>query len=41
MFTHHGLVESLDVRAAVVLRRQDAVMLELDYRFLYRDAGQS
>jgi len=39
VFPHDGLVESFDVRAAVVLRGQDAVMLELDHRLLYRHAG--
>ena len=41
IFTHDGLVESFDVRAAVILRGQDAVMLELDHRLLYRHAAES
>ncbi len=41
VFTHDGLVEPFDVRAAVILRGQDAVMLELDHRLLYRHAAES
>ena len=40
VFAHDGLVEALHVGAAVVLRRQDAVVLELYHSLLDRHAGQ-
>ena len=40
VFAHDGLVEALDVGAAVVLRGQDAVVFELDHGLLDRHAGQ-
>ena len=41
VFPHDGLVESFDVRAAVILRGQNAVMLELDYSLLDRHTAES
>src|SRR5690242_1146713 len=41
MLPHDGLVEPFDVRAAVILRGEDAVMLELNHCLLYRHAAQS
>jgi len=41
VFPHDGLVESFDVRTAVILRGQDAVMLELDYSLLDGHTAES
>jgi len=40
VFPHDGLVESFDVRTAVISRGQDAVMLELDYSLLDRHTAE-
>src|SRR6476660_7471077 len=41
VFPHDGLVESFDVRTAVILSGQDAVMLELDYSLLDGHTAES